>query len=77
MSILPDRPLPSLTASPALKGMLWALAAMVMFTVMIVLIRLVSQEMHPFHVAFLRNVAGILFMLPWFLAGGGIGLRPG
>lgn len=42
------------------------------FASMAGLIRYGSEEMHPFQLAFLRNVFGILFMLPW-LARVGVG----
>lgn len=46
------------------------LGATVMFGLMTVAIRLATQEMHAFEVAFFRNVFGLLFALPLLLKHG-------
>lgn len=52
----------------------WLMAgAALMFGFMVVTIRLASKHMHPFEVAFLRNLFGLLFALP-LLARAGTGL---
>ncbi|GIX36309.1 MAG: membrane protein [Lysobacteraceae bacterium] len=48
-------------------------AAAVLFGLMVVTIRLASHSMHPFQVAFLRNLFGLVFALP-LLARAGWGL---
>jgi drug/metabolite transporter (DMT)-like permease len=58
-----------LTAQAAL---LMAGAAL-LFGLMVITIRYASQHMHPFQVAFLRNLFGLLFALP-LLARAGLGL---
>ena len=49
------------------------IASSVFFGVMAVTIRLASKELHPFEIAFFRNVFGLLFALP-LLARHGTGL---
>ena len=51
------------------------LGAAVCFSCMITLIRYLSQSLHPFQVAFLRNLFGLAFMLPWIISTGIGGLR--
>ncbi len=51
------------------------LAAAVCFSIMITLIRYLTQNLHPFQVAFLRNLFGLAFMLPWIVRTGIGGLR--
>ncbi|MEO0392993.1 MAG: DMT family transporter [Pseudomonadota bacterium] len=50
------------------KGMLWMLAGGVCMTVVISLIRMVSEDIHALQVAFFRNVFSLLFMVPWMLS---------
>lgn len=65
--------LPIAASWPApVKGALMMTGAACAFSVMIVLIRHTSQELHPFCVAFWRNAFGLVFMLPW-LAHRGLG----
>jgi drug/metabolite transporter (DMT)-like permease len=45
------------------------------FAIMIVIVRHVSAEQHPFQIAFFRNLFGMAFMLPWIIRTGGKGLR--
>ncbi|RMD65297.1 MAG: DMT family transporter, partial [Alphaproteobacteria bacterium] len=45
------------------------------FAVMNVLIRLAAAELHPFEIAFLRNVFALSAMLPWLMRAGWGGLR--
>ena len=63
------QPLPT-TAPPADRpalSSLWALGAMVNFTVMIVCIRYVSDTLTPFDISFFRGAIGVVFMLPFFV----------
>jgi drug/metabolite transporter (DMT)-like permease len=45
------------------------------FAIMIVIVRHVSAEQHPFEIAFFRNLFGLAFMLPWIMRTGWEGLR--
>jgi drug/metabolite transporter (DMT)-like permease len=47
----------------------------VFFTGLSAAIRHLGQEMHPFEVAFFRNLFGLAFMLPWLARAGLAGLR--
>src|SRR3546814_7170708 len=44
---------------------LWMVGSGVFFTGLAGTIRHLGQEMHPFEVAFFRNLFGLVFMLPW------------
>lgn len=62
---------------PTLRGILWAALAGILFTVLNVLMRDVTLEMHPFVVGFWRYLFGTLAVLPMIM-GAGIGsLRVG
>ncbi|GAA4813090.1 membrane protein [Marinicella pacifica] len=56
------------------QGLLRAIGLMLLaalaFSVMNVLIRAASVQLHAFEIAFFRNVFGLLFMLPWFFKHG-------
>ncbi len=54
----------SAALSPALRGILLMCASTVLFSGMHVLVRLVTQELHPFEVAFFRNVFGFAVFMP-------------
>ena len=58
------------TLSAPAQGALWMAGAAVCFSGMIVLIRLATDLLHPFQVAFFRNAFGLMFMLPWILHSG-------
>lgn len=51
---------------PQLEGVLLAIAASACFASMHNAIRWVTNDLHPFEVAFYRNLFGVLFLLPWF-----------
>lgn len=57
----------------AVRGALLMAGAAVSFACMAVLIRICSQQVHAFEIAFFRNLFGLAFMLPWLLRGPGIG----
>ncbi len=61
-----------LTTMPSdnLRGMLWKTAGTFNFSVQQAIVRHVSFGLHPFEIAFFRNVFGLLFVLPWFLRHG-------
>jgi drug/metabolite transporter (DMT)-like permease len=52
------------------KAVLLMLASACMFGCMAVVIRLASQQLHPFEIAFFRNLFGLLFALPLLLRHG-------
>lgn len=53
-----------------LKGALWMVLAAASFAGLTSVIRYMSSDMHPFELAFFRNLFGLLFMLPWFWRAG-------
>lgn len=63
----------SLARTGAVRGALLMSGAAVSFAGMAVLIRICSEQIHAFEIAFFRNLFGLVFMLPWVLRGPGIG----
>ena len=66
------------SASPAadpLKGMALMLGAGICMAAMHVLIRHVSDHIHPFEIAFFRNLFALFAMAPWFVKLGWAPLR--
>ena len=57
------------------RGSLMMIAAAFFFSCMSALIRLGSDELHPFQIAFFRNLFGLAFMLPWLIRQGPTALR--
>jgi len=55
----------------------WMIVACLFFAGLNVVIRHATQLMHPFEVAFFRNLFGLAFMLPWLMQAGFDGLRTG
>ncbi len=53
--------------SQLFKAIALMLSAALGFSVMNVLIRMSSTELHPFQIAFFRNLFGLVFMLPWLI----------
>lgn len=51
----------------AVRAPLWMVAATSLLGTMNVIVRHVSFELHPFEIAFFRNLFGVLFFLPWFV----------
>jgi len=67
-------------ASANLRGMLMMLVATAILSCMHGLVRHVSAELHPFEIAFFRNLFGLLVLVPFVLRVGRAGLatrRPG
>ncbi len=50
-----------------LRGILWMLTATASFAGMQSTIRYISQEIHPFEVAFCSNLTGVVVLLPWVI----------
>ncbi|MHA1536561.1 MAG: DMT family transporter [Alphaproteobacteria bacterium] len=66
----------SIEPAPApLAGALWMIGACLGFAAMAGIIRHVSAELHPFEIAFFRNLFGLAFMLPWLARVGWGGLK--
>jgi drug/metabolite transporter (DMT)-like permease len=62
-------------AGPELRGILLMCVSTLGFAVMHTLIRYASAELHPFQIAFFRNVFGLLVFLPILARGGADFLR--
>src|SRR3546814_19205547 len=60
-----------------LRGQLLILASTFAFAAMHAVIRHLSKDLHPFEVAFFRNLFGFFALPPFFLRGGLAVLRPG
>ena len=56
-----------------LRGVLLMFIATICFSLMHALIRHMSTELHPFELAFFRNLFGLIVVMPWFVR---YGLRP-
>ncbi|OFW47870.1 MAG: hypothetical protein A3J29_16075 [Acidobacteria bacterium RIFCSPLOWO2_12_FULL_67_14b] len=56
--------------SAPVRGALWVTGSTAFFALTAVLIRLVAGEVHPFEIAFFRNLFGIVWMLPWLARAG-------
>ena len=54
------------TLPGTVRGALWMILATLLFAAMHGVIRALAKELHPFQIAFLRNVFGLLIFLPWF-----------
>lgn len=61
--------------SPALRGALLMLVMAACVAIDTIIVRLVSSEVHPFEIAFFRNLFSLPVLLPFFLASGLSGLR--
>jgi drug/metabolite transporter (DMT)-like permease len=61
--------------SNALRGIVMMAVAALLFSSMHATIRHVSSELHPFEIAFFRNVFALLFVVPWFVRLGFAPLR--
>ncbi|MEQ8699297.1 MAG: DMT family transporter [Bauldia litoralis] len=56
-------------------GAAWMMGSGICFAGMAGLIRYVAEDLHAFEIAFIRNCAGVLVMLPWAMRVGLDGLR--
>ncbi len=61
--------------SAPLRGALWMLLAAAAFAAMTALVRVMGESLHPFEIAFWRNLYGLLFMAPWLARMGFGGLK--
>ena len=68
---LPDDPI----QAGNVRGILWMLAATLLFVFMHAAIRHIAPEVDPFEIAFTRNLFGLIFLAPVFLRHGMAPLR--
>ena len=52
------------------RGAVWAIGACTFLGTLNVLVRFVSADLHPFEIAFFRNLGQFVFMLPWLMSVG-------
>ncbi len=60
----------STALAPAAVGALWMSLAACLIGLLSLLVRNVSSDLHPFEIAFFRNVGQLVLMLPWVLMAG-------
>ena len=53
-----------------IRGALWMMSAGLMLTIMSALMRNISDDLHPFQIAFFRSLFGFLCMVPWLFGSG-------
>jgi drug/metabolite transporter (DMT)-like permease len=63
--------------SPPVKAGLWMLLAAAAFAGMSGVIREAAGELHPFQIAFFRNLFGLVWMVPWLVQHGRASLATG
>lgn len=56
--------------SPATVGALWMVTAACLLATLSLMVRQIANDLHPFEIAFFRNLAQFAFMLPWVAAAG-------
>ncbi|MBL4613803.1 MAG: DMT family transporter, partial [Magnetovibrio sp.] len=59
-----------LALPPMVAGALWMILAACLLGVLSMLVRNLSADLHPFEIAFFRNLAQLALMIPWVLAAG-------
>ncbi|PCI42285.1 MAG: hypothetical protein COB46_00660 [Rhodospirillaceae bacterium] len=52
------------------SGAAWMVLAACLLATLSLLVRQVSGELHPFEIAFFRNIAQLLLMVPWLIVAG-------
>lgn len=62
---------------PSVRGPMYMIASCFGFACMIALIRTASKEVHPFEVAFFRNIVGVAMMAPMLIRSGPRALSTG
>jgi drug/metabolite transporter (DMT)-like permease len=63
--------------SELLQAIIWMLGSGLFFSYLNAQIRYLTTDIHPFEIAFFRNLFGLAFMLPWLFRSGMAGLRTG
>lgn len=64
---IPQAPSKADARKSVLKGVAWAALSSLLISLMHVLVREVSQEVHPIVVVFFRNVVGFIILIPFLL----------
>ncbi len=62
-----DPSLPAVSPANNLRGIFWMFVFTVCMSCMWVAIRHVSAGVHPFEIAFFRNLFGLIAVVPWFV----------
>ncbi len=62
--------------SPTLRGMLWAVAGGISFSLLNAVLRGITLELDPLQTQFLRYFLGFTFFIPWLLVRGFASYRP-
>lgn len=65
----------SLNSPSLLLGMFFMVVSTVGFSTMHALVRYLADDLHPFEIAFFRNLFGLFVVLPWFIRYGWEPLR--
>src|SRR5262245_53172145 len=72
------QPLAQFRAIPQpIQAAIFMVGAALLFAALSATIRHLSEGLHTFEVTFFRNLAGLVFMLPWLFRSGLSGLRTG
>src|SRR3546814_11645780 len=61
---------PPVRGDELIRAVLMMVVSAMLFGAMAIIIRLASQQLHPFQIAFFRNLFGLLFALPLLLRHG-------
>lgn len=61
---------PSLSLPTYTQGALWVSLAACLIGVLSLLVRQIAAELHPFEIAFFRNLGQLVLMVPWVLYAG-------
>lgn len=59
-----------LALPPAVIGAVWMILAACFLGALSMLVRNISSDLHPFEIAFFRNIAQLVLMLPWVVYAG-------
>lgn len=57
-------------ATGPVRGAVWMVLACICFGIMNTMVPFLAERLHPFEIAFFRNLGQFLFMLPWLMASG-------
>ena len=58
------------TLSAPIRGALWMLLSAACFSILSGMIRHISENIHPFEIAFFRSAFGLVILLPWLMKSG-------
>jgi len=61
--------------TPGTRGMLWMLCAALFFSTSVGFVRHLSNTLQAFEIVFLRQLIGVVFMIPWLLRVGVFSMR--